>query len=56
MKAFRKDDWPDYPAVRIGCVQDLYETYQPRPGTDLTARVLSMENHADLVVLPAWER
>ena len=44
MRAFREDDWHDYPAVRGGLVQNLYETYQPRTGTDLTARVSSMEN------------
>ena len=44
MRAFCEDDWHDYPAVRGGLLQHLYETYQPRTGTDLTSRVSSMEN------------
>ena len=44
MKAFCEDDWQDYPAVQNGLVQHLYEIYQPHSGTDLVARVLSMEN------------
>ena len=44
MRAFREDDWHDYPAVRGGLVQHLYETYQPWTGTDLTLRVSSTEN------------
>ena len=44
MRAFREDDWYDYPAVRSGLVQHLYDTYQPRTGVDLTSRVSSMEN------------
>ena len=44
MRAFCEDDWYDYPAVRSGLVQHLYDTYQPRTGADLTSRVSSMEN------------